>query len=107
MNFLMKAIQFIHETMLEGEENPEIKTRAKLSEEEVLEIAGTRAKEEGWFEKDMVIPPTLSERLEKKLTWRVFFKDLPEDGLPVRGGHMILFIDDETGEVVKKVVGTR
>ena len=43
---------------------------------------------------------------QKKLVWDVIFSPV-KNGLPLRGGHLRLLIDDETGEVIKRFDGIR
>lgn len=84
-----------------------LKATAKLSEEEVAEAARRYAIGLEWFCDENFIQQLPRVTYEDgKIVWSVLFLPL-ENGLPLRGGHLCILIDDETGKVIKQVAGTR
>ena len=81
-----------------------LKEEAKLSEKEAAETARRYAAGIGWISDFTQNVPHIM--YEEKLVWDVFFSPT-QDGLPVRGGCLRIYIDNETGEVINKVIGTR
>lgn len=85
----------------------DLKAVARFTEEEVAETARKYAESIGWICGNNLIqqqPHLMYE--QEKVMWNVSFSPL-QNGLPVRGGHLCILIDDNTGEVIKKVIGTR
>lgn len=41
---------------------------------------------------------------KNKLVWSVRYAPISEDGLPCKSGHAILYIDDETGELIEEII---
>ncbi len=82
-------------------------TKTCLSEEAVRHISKTYAANIGWTPESLIQNQPLVKHEKAKIIWEVFFKPKTEDNLPLKGGHLILYIDDETGDVIKKVIGTR
>lgn len=103
MNFFEKIRNYLNRDFFT--DDPKLIAKVKLSEKEVSEIARLCGESEGWSAKTMRSPHLVIEK--GKLVWRVRFASVDENNLPLRGGHLILFIDDETGDLIEKVIGTR
>ncbi len=103
MKELKKAFKFIYYNLIKKESD--LKSAARFTEEEVAETARRYAAGLGWVSDFTQNLPHLSYE-EEKLIWNVFF--LPtQGGLIVRGGCLRIYVDDETGEVIRKLAGTR
>lgn len=100
MGFFEKIWKFMN-----SEKAPALKAKAKLSEAEVSEIAKLCGESEGWNSENMQPPHLVIEK--GKLVWRIRFASVDENNLPVRGGHLLLIVDDESGSIIEKIIGTR
>lgn len=103
MNFSEKIRNYLNRNFLA--DDAELFNRAKLSADEVSAAARSYGESEGWSAETMRPPHLVAEN--GKIIWRVRFASVDENNLPVKGGHLILLIDDETGKVCEKIVGTR
>ncbi len=101
---LAKILEFLSDILIEKE--PDLKIISKLSEEEVERIAQGYAESIGCDLNEFIQNSPHLTYKRKKLIWDVFFSPT-KDGLPVKGGHLRLLIDDETGKIIKEFVGTR
>ena len=86
-------------------DDDELLSSAKLSPEKASATARLCGEKEGWSSETMRLPHLVVE--DGELIWRIRFASVDENNLPVKGGHLILSIDDETGDLIDKVVGTR
>lgn len=84
----------------------DLENQAKLSEEAVSNIAGKVGAEENWLPKYVQKSPVLKKE-NGKLLWTVVFVLETEDGFLLIGPRKSLIIDDETGLVIRKIVGSR
>lgn len=103
---LKELFRYVYYNSFKSESD--LRTVAKSSEEEIAETARIYAESIGYMCGDELTqqPPRLIYG-QKKFVWDVFFsptdKRLPFAG----GGHLRLLIDDESGKVIKKFIGTR
>lgn len=105
MKAVRDAFRFIYYNLVKNQSD--LKADARFTKEEMAETARRYAESIGWVCDDNLIqrqPHLMYER--GKMVWNISFFPL-KDGLPVRGGHLCILIDDKTGEVIKKVIGTR
>ncbi len=105
MRRLKEVFRFIYYNLVKNESD--LKAVARFTEEEVAETARRYAEGIGWVCGNDLIqqqPHLMYE--QEKMMWNISFSPL-QDGLPVRGGHLCILIDDKAGEVIRKVVGTR
>lgn len=103
MNFFEKICDFINHNVLS--DYSDTKAEVKMSANEVIKIATLYGESIGWSSENMR-PPHLTVE-NNKLVWRVRFASVDENNLPVKGGHLIVVIDDELGKVIERVIGTR
>ena len=103
MNFFEKMWTFVNHNIFS--DHSDLKAKVKMSANEVSERARSHGESIGWSSENMRPPHLMVE--ENKLVWRVRFASVDEDNLPVKGGHLIVVIDDESGKVVKIIIGSR
>jgi hypothetical protein len=78
----------------------------KLAEVEVSAIARKCAERVGWSTNVVQSKPKMEIR-NRKLVWCVWFYPSEDYLAAIKGGHLFIMIDDETSEVIEKVIGTR
>jgi hypothetical protein len=90
-----------------SDKTPELNAKVRLSEQEVKELSQTYATKIDWISENVIQTQPQIKYENNKIIWEIFFNPKMPDNLPVKGGHLILYIDDETGNLLKKVIGTR
>lgn len=105
MKAVREVFRFIYHNLVKNESD--LKAVARFTEEEIAETARRYAESIGWICDDNLIQQQARLVYEQeKLVWNISFSPL-KDGLPVIGGHLRVLIDDESGKVIKKFIGTR
>jgi hypothetical protein len=98
---IKKLLKYVFSAkLLEDEIN--LTKSARMTEEEVIEVTKNYVQE--LIPSDEVGRYIGLKEVKKKLVWSVRYAPISEDGLPCKSGHTILYIDDETGKLVKKII---
>lgn len=80
------------------DEDPNLSDLARMSEADVLRVV------EQFYENSDKVRRTIGISKEKNnLIWSVGYAPVDENGFPCKGGHTILYIDDETGKLIEKI----
>ncbi len=102
MGLAKKISKFINDNLKERD----LKSLARLSEEDVMFIAKLYGEEQGWLPELTPKQPYL-EKEWNKLCWTVYFDVVEENHQFSRGGNIFIVIDDQTSKVIRKCVQTK